>query len=83
MPAYKDKSNKWYILTYAKDGNGDKVRKSKRGFTTKAEALNWEREFLVKDTDSIDMTLKSFIDTLSRQSKSFTINYYQRQNIFN
>ena len=78
MPAYKDKSNKWYILTYAKDGNGDKVRKSKRGFTTKAEALKWEREFLVKDTDSIDMTLKSFIDTLSRQRKSFTINYYQR-----
>ena len=78
MPAYKDKSNKWYILTYAKDANGDKVRKSKRGFTTKAEALKWEREFLVKDTDSIDMTLKSFIDTLSRQRKSFTINYYQR-----
>ena len=78
MPAYKDKSNKWYILTYAKDTNGDKVRKSKRGFTTKAEALKWEREFLVKDTDSIDMTLKSFIDTLSRQRKSFTINYYQR-----
>lgn len=34
----------------------------KRGFATKKEALEWEREFLQRQSASMDMKLSSFVD---------------------
>ena len=47
MPAYKDKAKgTWYASFYYEDWTGKKVKKMKRGFPTKREALEWERTFL-------------------------------------
>ena len=44
MPAYKDKEKgTWYASFYYEDWTGKKVKKMKRGFPTKREALEWER----------------------------------------
>ena len=53
MPAYKDKNNKWYVSFRYQDWTGKKVRKVKRGFETRREALEWERRFLLKENGSI------------------------------
>ena len=43
MPAYKDKEKgTWYASFYYEDWTGKKVKKMKRGFPTKREALEWE-----------------------------------------
>ena len=40
MPAYKDKvKGTWYASFYYEDWTGKKVKKMKRGFPTKREAL--------------------------------------------
>ena len=42
MPAYKDKAKgTWYASFYYEDWTGKKVKKMKRGFPTKREALEW------------------------------------------
>ena len=44
MPAYKNKENgSWYVSAYYKNWKGEQTRKVKRGFATKRDALEWER----------------------------------------
>ena len=44
MPAYKDKAKgTWYASFYFENWTGKKEKKMKRGFKTKREALEWER----------------------------------------
>ena len=46
MPAYKDKEKgTWYASFYYEDWTGKKVKKLKRGFSIKRDALEWERTF--------------------------------------
>ena len=60
MPAYKDdKTGKWETLFYYTDYKNEKRKKHKRGFNTKKEALEFEREFLAQSQFSIEMTFKS------------------------
>jgi integrase len=42
----------------------------KRGFHTKKEALEWEREFLQKQAADMDMTFSAFVELYSRDMKS-------------
>ena len=50
MPAYKDtKNGTWYIKTYVKTWDGKKKSTTKRGFTTKREAIKWESEIKAKE----------------------------------
>ena len=45
MPAYKDKAKgTWYASFYYEDWTGKKVKKMKRGFPTKREALERSEE---------------------------------------
>lgn len=63
MPAYKDKnSGKWYVQFRYTDWQGERKQKLKRGFATKREALNWEREFLMQKKADLGMTLESFYE---------------------
>ena len=62
MGAYKDKNGKWYISVRYKNWLGEGCRKTKCGFTTKMDALGWEREFLARNTGSLDMTFGSFYE---------------------
>lgn len=62
MPAYKDKErNTWYLKFYYKDWTGENKRCTKRGFATKKEALQWERDFLAEKSGAVDMTFEAFV----------------------
>ena len=63
MPVYKDeKRNTWYCKCNYRDWLGESKSKMKRGLATKKEALEWEREFLQRQSSSMDMKLSSFVD---------------------
>lgn len=63
MPVYKDeKRNTWYCKCNYKDWLGESKSKMKRGFATKKDAQQWEREFLQRQSASMDMKLASFVE---------------------
>jgi len=71
MPAYKDNTKgTWYASFYFQNWKGERERKLKRGFRTKKEALEWEREFLQKQAADMDMTFAAFVELYSRDMKS-------------
>lgn len=69
MAAYKDKNGKWYISVYYTNWQGKRDRKVKRGFSTKREALEWEREFLNQTSGDLDMTFEAFVGLYKRDLK--------------
>ena len=70
MAAYKDKAqNTWYTSFYYEDWTGERKRKLKRGFSTKKEALEWEREFQNQKNADLNMTLESFIEIYTNDLK--------------
>ncbi len=63
MPAYKDKErDTWYCKFNYKTWQGEIKAKLKRGFRTKKEAQDWEREFLQTQQADMDMELKAFVE---------------------
>ena len=69
MAAYKDKRGKWYISVYYDTWEGKRSRKVKRGFSTKREALAWERSFLTQTSGYLDMTFEEFVELYKRDLK--------------
>lgn len=63
MPVYKDeKRGTWFCKCNYKDWLGESKSKMKRGFATKKDAQQWEREFLEKQSASMDMKFSAFVD---------------------
>ena len=63
MPVYKDeKRNTWYCKCNYKDWLGESKSKMKRGFATKKDAQQWEREFMQRQSASMDMKFASFVE---------------------
>jgi len=63
MPAYKDeKTGKWYASFYYKDWDGQSTRKLKRGFATKKEATEYEKNFSIKMEGSLNMLFEDFFE---------------------
>lgn len=63
MPAYKEKnSNLWYVQFSLKGLDGKFHGKTKRGFTTKREAIAWEMEEKRKEHGALDMMFPSFCE---------------------
>lgn len=56
------KTGMWEVRTYYKDLTGERKQKTKRGFVKKSEALEWERNFKLKENQSISMSFTSFVD---------------------
>ena len=56
----------WRVRCYYKDWRGERVRHEKRGFATRHEAVEYERNFLAKQTKDINMSFGSFIDIYLR-----------------
>ena len=56
------KTGMWEVRTYYKDLTGERKQKTKRGFAKKSEALEWERNFKLKENQSISMNFQSFVD---------------------
>ncbi len=69
MAAYKDKGGKWYVSVYYDTWNGERSRKLKRGFNTKREALEWERQFLNQRSGNLDMSFEAFIENYKADMK--------------
>ena len=71
MPVYKDKeTNTWRVLYRYRTITGETKQTQKRGFTTKREALLWEREQALRAQVKMNMTFASFIDVYTADKKS-------------
>ena len=61
MPAYKDsKTGTWFVKFYCKDWTGENKQIKKRGFVTKREALDYERNYKIRQENNLDMTFGEF-----------------------
>ena len=56
------KTDKWEVRCYYKTYKGERKQKTKRGFRTKSEALDWERHFKLQDHQDLDMTIEDFFE---------------------
>lgn len=62
MAVYKEpKTNTWRVIYRYTDWTGEQKQSSKRGFSTKRDALEWEREQLRKAAADLDMSFESFV----------------------
>jgi len=61
MPAYKDnKTGTWFVKFYCRDWTGENKQIKKRGFATKREALDYERNYKIRQENNLDMTFGEF-----------------------
>ena len=61
MPAYKDSNTgTWFVKFYCKDWTGENKQIKKRGFATKREALDYERNYKIRQENNLDMTFGEF-----------------------
>lgn len=61
MPATRD-GKLWRSQFYYKDWQGVRRKKNKRGFKTKGEADEWERNFLQQQQKNLDISFESFVE---------------------
>lgn len=63
MSVYKNtKTGKWYCIFRVTDWTGRRKQVKKSGFARRADAVQYEREYTVKKSGSLDMTFSSMID---------------------
>ncbi len=84
MPAYKDsKLNTWFVKLKHKDWKNEDKWVTKRGFPTKREALQWEKEYLMRQCGDMGMDFASFVrqyeDDLRPRMKEST--WYTKEHI--
>ena len=66
MPAYKDSvTGTWFVKFYSKNWTGENRQIKKRGFATKREALEFERNYKVREECNLDMTFENFFKLYS------------------
>lgn len=71
MPAIRDaKTGKWISRFYSKDYRGEKQQHFKRGFKTKKQALEYEREFLAKCEFNLSMNFQSLYELYMEDMKN-------------
>lgn len=62
MPAYKESNGTWCARFYTSDYYGNRTQKKKRGFKTKREALEFERELKIKLPFFLSMSFQSLYE---------------------
>lgn len=63
MAVYKDKTTgMWRVVFRYVNWKGERKQTQKRGFLTKRGAKKWEREQILKNSSSLDMTFGSFFE---------------------
>ena len=82
MPAYKDsKTGTWFVKFYCKDWTGENKQIKKRGFATKREALDYERNYKIRQENNLDMTFGEFWKLYSEDVKKYVkLNTYHVRN---
>ncbi len=72
MPAYKDsKTGTWFVKFYCKDWTGENKQIKKRGFATKREALDYERNYKIRQENNLDMTFGEFWKLYTEDMKNY------------
>ena len=70
MPVFKDdKTSKWYAMVRYVDWQGQHKQKCKRGFSTKREAMEWERVFQMQQASDLDMKFSAFVEIYTAERK--------------
>lgn len=70
MSVYKDEKNgSWYAMVRFEDWTGQRKQKCKRGFSTKREALEWERTFQQQSAGDLDMTFEAFCELYEKDMR--------------
>ena len=84
MPVYKDdQRGTWYVKFKYKDW-ADKLKSvTKRGFSTKRDAVQWERDFRAQKQASPDMSFENFVQVYrqDRQPRLKISTVYMKDNI--
>jgi len=70
MSVHKDKNGKWYSMVRYDDWQGQRKQKCKRGFSTKREAQDWERRFILQTNNDLDMLFKDFYKLYENDTKN-------------
>lgn len=60
MTVTKNAKGLWDIQFYYKNYQGKRVKKHKRNFRTKREAVSWAEEFILQQSHNLDMDFESF-----------------------
>ena len=69
MPVNKEENGTWTCRFYVTDYKGERKQKKRRGFATKREAQEFEREFLAKSNLNLDMSFQSLYDLYMEDMK--------------
>ena len=70
MSAIKDRERgTWIVYIRYKDWKGETRVHKKRGFSTKREALEYERGFLLKKSKDLNMSFADFVDVYMEDKK--------------
>jgi integrase len=68
MPAYKDeKTGTWFAKFRYKDWTDTTKDKTKRGFKTRREAVQWENDFKVRIAGDLEMTFGDFVEVYKKE----------------
>jgi len=69
--AYKEKdTRKWTAQWFETNAKGEKKKRRKRGFETKRDALEYERQKKLSDSRSMDMNLGEFMEIYFEDKKN-------------
>ncbi len=71
MPAYKDQTTgTWFVKFYSKGWTGENKQVKKRGFKTKKEALDFERNYKMREEGNLDMAFGELFKLYSEDMQS-------------
>lgn len=71
MPVYKDEKRKtWYCAFRYKDWTGTTRQHKKRGFAKKSDAVQYERDFIKKQSGGCDMAFGSMVELYMEDCKT-------------
>lgn len=71
MSVYKNqKTGKWYCIFRVTDWTGKRKQIKKSGFTRRADALEYERNYMAKEAGSLEMTFGDLVDLYMADAKA-------------
>ena len=71
MSVYKNpNTGKWYCIFRVTDWTGKRKQIKKAGFTRRADALEYERNYMAKESGSLDMTFGALVDLYMADAKA-------------
>lgn len=70
MPVYKDsKLGTWFAQCAYRSYTGERIRTTKRGFKTRKQAQDWEREFVKRKEGALDVSIAAFYELYEQDVK--------------